>query len=258
MHSRNLAGLKRSARRVAIFADNRIRVRGRTWFLKVLVAALCFQVVSPMSAAAVDCLARTYAAARDFTSPANLGIRGFFFVHASTAYDYAAGGHINATLWEGTAGSTDLHSWVEVGATKGWHGTNQLTFYWADDRPDLPYAEHIINTPQAAANTWYWFKIQYTGNSTWTVYINGDQPNNGGGVSTSNPANSRSMQAGLESTSECSNLGSQGSPGISDNLSYYTSGGGWTGSWGSTTTKYVPGAAAGEWVTQFEDWHFWL
>jgi hypothetical protein len=78
------------------------------------------------------------------------------------------------------------------------------------------------------------------------------------GVSVDNPANTRSMQAGLEATSQCSDMGSSSNPSHDDNLSYYTTGGGWSGAWDSGTTKYIISPAGGSWVTVDQDWQDWL
>lgn len=177
-----------------------------------------------------------------------------------TAYDYASGGHINATLWEGTAGSTNLTYWVEIGYTKGWQGSNALTWYRADNRPNgLGYFQHKINTPGITAGTWHTLQIEFVGSNKWQVTIDGTKPNNGGGAWTSNPSPGKSMQAGLESTSECSNMGSQSSPRISDNLTYLIPGCCWQVGWPSGTGFYSPGPANVEWVGGCcEDLHYWL
>lgn len=168
----------------------------------------------------LDCSARTYGAAQDLSAPENYGVQSYIFVKDGSAYDYAAGGHINASLWEGTNNSTSLSTWVEIGYSRGWNGSNILTWYWADDRPSYGFFEHRITTPSISAGTWHHLKILYSGNNTWTVFIDGSQPNNGGGVSSPNPPDSNSFEAGLESTSECSDLGSSSSPEISDNLQW--------------------------------------
>lgn len=202
---------------------------------------------------------RAYATVNDAPAPNNLGAASYVYAHSGKAIDWSSNGHINETLWEGTAGSTSLASWVEIGYTHGgFQSSNVFTFYWADKRPTHPYSEHIINTPGVSVGNWYNLMVKYTNNSTWTVYINGQQPNGGGGISVDNPANSQSMATGLESTDPGSNMGNSGDYAQSDNLQYYTTGGGWTTQWDPSTVKYTCGGASGTWLNTYKNWANWL
>lgn len=231
--------------------------RTSTRLLTLLVISTLALVVQATPAFASCGDTRTWGTVVTNNGTDNSGTRDYIYVHPATVVDYTGygyPGHINETLWEATANSYDLNNaWVEVGYTKGWEFTNQLTWYWADNRVGYGGFEHKINIA-IDVNTWHHLKIKWTGNRTWTVYID----NNSRGVSTDNGINSDAMEAGLESTSECNSLGTQASPGYADNLEYLKPNGTWTSQWQSNTQLYSPGSAQVEWVTQLQDSHNWL
>ncbi|MFY9580444.1 MAG: hypothetical protein WAQ33_14105 [Gaiellaceae bacterium] len=59
------------------------------------------------------------------------------------ATDWASGGHTNQTIWVGTDNSPVTFTWVEIGATQGFHSQNVYTYYTAD-AIRYPYAYHDL------------------------------------------------------------------------------------------------------------------
>jgi hypothetical protein len=57
--------------------------------------------------------------------------------------DWADGGFSGASLWFETDGDAGF---VEAGVSAGWGGLDQVVFYRADKRPNLPYRQHEWTT----------------------------------------------------------------------------------------------------------------
>ncbi len=70
------------------------------------------------------------------------------------------------------------------------------TFFWADMRPSLGYAQHPYSGITANINTQYWLDIVYNGNNQWLPSVNDSNE----GTSKSNPPYSDSAQGGSEIT----------------------------------------------------------
>ncbi len=111
------------------------------------------------------------------SSPANAGV-----VNANTD-------HVIQDLWEGTDNAACVY-WVEAGwgiGNLGNFSTSTPEFFWADNRPSHGSKSHAISSPTANFITEYPDSIQYTGNNTWTIYLDGTQ-----NVSIDNPPDTTS------------------------------------------------------------------
>ena len=171
----------------------------------------------------------------------NYGAYTDMYVSSGSAYDWNQNGFIEQTLWEGTDNQPTGSDWVESGYTYGWQFTNTFTYYWADWRPTYNYAEHRITAVTPKVGTWMPVEIQYQGNNTWNVYLNFQVE----GTSTSNPPSSEQMAAGVESTSQYSQL----STAYVSDLEYYTTTGSWVSPWPSGTYIDCETPANASWVT---------
>jgi hypothetical protein len=65
------------------------------------------------------------------------GARQRWITRALSATDWASGGFASEVLWVGTDDGQADKDWVEVGATKGWHGANVYRLYTAHGRSSL-------------------------------------------------------------------------------------------------------------------------
>lgn len=222
-------------------------------FAAGLLLALSLVGASAARAGAADCLAKALADVRAYNyGGTNVAAKATLLVHGGSAYDGASGGHINETLWDGT-GSTDMSTWMELGYTHGFEGNTELTWYWADTRPGYSYFEHSLSH-SISVGTRYIVKLEYEGNSTWKGFIAGDDAN---AVSYPNASWAGALQAGLESTSQCSNMGSSSSPVEANSLKREQSFG-WIDSWPSSTILYSGGGATVDWTTTYVDSENWL
>lgn len=87
--------------------------------------------------------------------------------------------------------------WVEAGIIYGIiQGANRgLASFWAEQNTAGQYAEHFLDNLSYGAG--YYFKISYSGSSSWGVYLNGTSA---GGTSHNQPCCSHFLQAGSETT----------------------------------------------------------
>ena len=173
-------------------------------------------------------------------------------VESCTNPNYAEGHHVNDTLWVGTAADQYEQDWVELGYIKSWHGANVFTYYWADSRPNNTYNEHRITSPVPADDgTLHGLTVEYSGGSTWTVYIDGSLPTcSAGDVSTSNPGVSRWFYVGVESSSTTCSLGASGDLCPNESLGYKNNLGNWIWNWPSKSTYlYADGDCHAAWKT---------
>lgn len=186
------------------------------------------------------------------SAPQNKGPYTDLYISKGSAADWASGGFIEQTLWEGPSNSPSGSYWVEAGYTYGWEGKNILTYYRADNRPNGGgYHEHQITSITPTVGTWEPIEITYVGNNQWNVYYNftlQKDPNGYNSISTNNPPYSEYMSTGSEATSSSSTLASALASAYSSGMEYYTISGTWTSSWGTGTGLVCNSPASVGWV----------
>ena len=137
----------------------------------------------------------------------NKGIKAYFYVRSGYCADWASGGHLNEGMWTGTDDAQHFENWIEMGYSWGWHGTSDLTWYWARQRPGKPYAEWAIGSA-IDTGEWHWLRIQYISNDAWGVYLDGDLKVTCTPATPDSSINSQGLEVGLEATSTNSYIGS--------------------------------------------------
>ncbi len=84
-----------------------------------------------------------------------------------TAADWATNGHINNTIWV-TTDSVD-YLWAEVGYTRGFHGVNAFTYYWARNNSS-GYSDGKLDQI-GTVGTAHEFEVQQVFNGEYDMYI---------------------------------------------------------------------------------------
>jgi hypothetical protein len=144
-------------------------------------------------------------------------------------------------IWEGTNNDPYGGTWVEVGMEV--HSNyNIMGYYWADLRPNSSYYSHPLSGTPVNGN-YDSYEIAYTGTNAWGVFRNGQKV----GTSYPNPAYSRYMATGLESTSANDHSGGS----YSAFLEYAQTNGAWTTRWASGTLEYCNYPAIAYWSTPY-------
>jgi hypothetical protein len=182
---------------------------GRASALRVVAVVALFgaSIAFPQSALAVTCSpsAHCYATVRWIGAPQNEG--SYLEIYSS-----CLNGPNNTTnfadeeLWEGTDNSANLSYWVESGMSYGeinGQARGGPFWFWADNRPGGGYNEHYVGA--VALNTSYETEIGHAGSNNWWVWETSSHI----GTSTSNPPYSKSMETGIETTSNSYNISGQ-------------------------------------------------
>lgn len=188
--------------------------------------------------------------AATWNSPQSQGGYANLYIAQGSASDWAAGGHINETIWVATSNAnTSFQYWAEGGYTYGYKRLNILTYYWAHNSPMYGYGDHLITSITPVVGTWGPIQVKWTGNGTWSITYNwqvGTGPD-GPSLATGHTLWSYGMQAGLESTSSSSSLTNA----VASSLQWMDSQGTWQSGWNSAYLYVVPPASA-SWVTQYQ------
>lgn len=82
------------------------------------------------------------------------GVDAHWVLRTQDAPDWAGSGHSNTAVWMGTNGNI-LLTWVEVGFTQGWKGSDIYTFYAAHKYPNgggYTYSDHKFTTAPVLGN----------------------------------------------------------------------------------------------------------
>jgi hypothetical protein len=137
----------------------------------------------------------------------NKGFKSYVYVRSGSCADWPSGGHINEAIWTGTDEAEHFENWIELGYTYGFQGSSSLTWYWARTRPGKPYAEWAIGSA-INPGEWHWLRIQYISSDQWGVYLDGNLKVTCSPATADGIINSESLEAGLESTSTASSMGS--------------------------------------------------
>ncbi len=132
------------------------------------------------------------------------GARETWTIRTLSATDTAAGGFASEVLWVGTNGQGADSTWVEVGVTDGWEGSNVTTFYSAHGTPSTYDELDFFGYTPVVGQTWTFTVRDYTnvisgayvaeitrGSSYEATWWNGHSPN------------TSDLSGGLEST--CNN-----------------------------------------------------
>lgn len=197
-------------------------------------------------------------ACKQSTPDTPTAVRVFMLVRDAHCVDWAAGGHINNTVWISTNNSTNFSSWVEVGYTKGdSFGNDILTWYWGDKRPGSNFYAHPLYSAPISVGTSYWVELDDGANfsNTWTGTIAGTKyiksypnpPDRAYGI----------MQVGIESTNLNSTMGSSSSPVKNWYLDYqldYM----WRGVWPDPFIDNINGHGHCSWYSYGRDLYCWM
>jgi hypothetical protein len=188
--------------------------RAKTWMSGRRKVALVFGVValaafSAFTAEAQACTpdgappSRWYGVGRDYSVTQNNGLFSDIYVSSSGVADWQLGGHINETIWESVANSTNVTYWVEGGWTHGYRGLSGRYFYWARNTPANGYADHRVGNRTPTVGTYEPVEVLYGGSNYWHVYFNWVKATSPDGSVADIYAGpySRGYQFGLESTS---------------------------------------------------------
>jgi hypothetical protein len=175
------------------------------------------------------------------------------YMSGKGAADDQYGGHINNSLWNSVDGSGFIGEyWIEVGDTKGYEGTNDRTFYWARNVPNVEnsYREHRVTSISPSVGGYMPLELLYLGNSTWGVYIDfqiqsSDNPV-GGTYLYNTTGDGTSVAVGLESTSPYS----YSAPTPSAGLDYVTSSGYWAGQFPNYSALWCDAPATSTWDSE--------
>jgi len=155
---------------------------------------------SPAAACASHCYGRARWPNPD--APSNHGAYGVLNVDCLKVNntDY----FVDDELWVANAGGA---SWVEEGMAYGAPRTDRYWF-WADDRPNWPYAEHDRPDLSVALNADYSVTLEYAGSDgNWDVFRNGTSI---GATSTDNfNPPSVWLAAGSETTADSPHIGAR-------------------------------------------------
>lgn len=114
----------------------------------------------PAPALASACGVKYEAGADLHTTVAADGAKMVWKARPLSASDWASNGFASEVMWVGTDGQDPSVTWVEAGATHGWKGSPDLTFYTAHG--DYSVNPHIYNdwewtTPTVVLGTTYTF-----------------------------------------------------------------------------------------------------
>jgi hypothetical protein len=186
--------------------------------LVVLVAASCaFSLAGRGAQAAYACATdpalHCHGTVRWSPSPDNWGVdTATINVSCLRTPNGTGSDFITAEYWVGTNNDPNGQTWIEQGMAYGNPVGAQHYWYWADERPGHPYAEHDQLGLSANTNTDYQSSIHYIGNNQWNVLRGGNTE----GMSVANPPNSNFLQAGVEMTN-----GNAFVDGIAKSLAYY-------------------------------------
>ncbi|WDL99695.1 hypothetical protein [Alicyclobacillus sp. ALC3] len=197
-----------------------------------------------------------YGVAQWNNATTNEGAYADLYISSGSAADYASGGHINQTVWEGTNYSSTGSDWVEGGYTYGYHGANVLTYYWAQNNPTTGYSDHRVTSTTPTVGNWEPVEVYYIGNDTWDVDFDWSTQTDSDGthtVATGQPPYSNYMATGVESTSSSSTL----SGAYSSGMEYENTSGTWSSAWGSGTGLLIYTPAEAAWTTTNAKLHDW-
>jgi hypothetical protein len=127
---------------------------------------------------------------------------GYIEIYIQSMYtpDCGSGGHINNTDWVYT--NSSLNYWTEVGYTYGYHGSCQLTYYWARDNAVNGYADYNLNRI-GSIGTLHLFEGQEVVNGEYDVYVDNSKV----GADVNGYPWTKEVDTGLEYTSTSSSLG---------------------------------------------------
>lgn len=189
-----------------------------------------------------------YGVFRKGYATANSGLYAYVYVPKSGVSDYAQGGFIDGTIWEGVDSAKSVAQyWIETGWSHGWNDTPDYTYYWARNTSQHGYAQHKVTNLSLTVDTWMPMEVVYAGSSNWQVYL--DQKlvydSNGGEYGNIDATlYSYAYQGGIESTSANSWAGT----GYWDSLED-EQGGSWTSSIDSGSTIYCDPPSTAGWVS---------
>lgn len=224
-----------------------LRLTGCTRRTAMFLGALLFAGPFALSAFTASPALANYYAAKNIVHSDPTATHVYALVKTGDCQDIGSNGHINDTIWISTNNSTNWSSWVEIGYTRGWYGSNILTFYWTDVRPGSQEYDHRL-TDSISVGSVYKLGLKANSSTSWGVYIDGTQR----GTSTPNPDDDQQgiMQTGIETTDINSALGTSSVP-VTDYALDYAVGGAWQGRWGYSGdfTNNITGHGHASWST---------